>query len=96
MGFSHAACYDFDDAVTQLKMRWDARAAEVIMVVDTTPKGAKPKRPERKYKTQFEVLGLNRDGTMPELLTPEREQDENDMALALARGELDWSQHGYA
>jgi len=83
---------DFNFAVRDLKRYWDERAEQQILVVDTTPKGQKPRVPVPKYKTLFQVLGLNKDGTVPDRVNPGTVTKLTQDALA---GDVDWSEYGY-
>lgn len=93
MGFGNIVCDDFDLAVRALKRVWDQRRDEMMLVVDNTPtKNRKPMKPVHKYKSLYEVLGLNKDGTKPERIDAESLALEDKMAKQFAGGTIDWSE----
>lgn len=96
MGIPETVCNDFDYAVRALMRFWDGRAEEMIEVVDTSPqRKGKRMKPERKYKSLFQILGLNKDGS-----EPERDGDtvkaSQDLAATMASGTTNWAEYGYS
>ncbi len=96
MGISAVVRQDFDYSVRALKRHWDRRRDEQIMIVDTRPKHEKPKVPAPKYRTLFEVLGLNQDGTKPVTVTADARKIEDDLARQFLAGRVDWAEFDIA